>query len=55
MLLKITGKVFLDRNPLYSSIVHRIHGYWYCLLFLLLSTVYTIIVYCYCYCIVLVF
>jgi len=55
MLLKITGKVLLGRNPMYSSIVHRIHDYWYCLLFLLLSTVYTITVYCYYHCIILVF
>jgi len=42
---EITGKVLLDRNPMYSPIVHRIHGYWYCLLFLLLFTVYTITIY----------
>ena len=36
MLLKITEKVLLDRNTMYSPIVHRIHIYWYCLLFLLL-------------------
>jgi len=47
MLLKITEKVLLDRNTMYSAIVHRIHGYWYCLLFLLLFTVYTITVYWY--------
>jgi len=39
-------KVSLDRNTRYSSI-HRIHGYRYCSLFLLLFTVYTIIVDCY--------
>jgi len=47
MLLKITEKVLLDRNTMYSPIVHRIYDYWYCLLFLLLFTVYTIIVYWY--------
>ena len=43
MLLKVTGKVSLDRNTRYYSI-HSIHGYCYCLLFLLLFTVYTITV-----------
>ena len=43
MLLKVIGKVLLDRNTQYSSI-HRIHGYFYYLLFLLLFTVYSIIV-----------
>ena len=43
MLLKATGKVSLDYNAWYSSI-YRIHDYCYCLLFLLLSTVYTITV-----------
>ena len=42
MLLKVIRKVLLDRNGRYSSI-YRIHGYYYCLLFLLLFTVYTII------------
>jgi len=27
MLLKVTGKVLLDRNTMYSSIVYRIHSY----------------------------
>jgi len=48
MLLKIAGKVSLDRNTMYSLIVHRIHDYWYYSLFLLLVIVYTITVYCYC-------
>jgi len=48
MLLKVTRKVLLDRNTIYSLIVHRIHGYWYCLLFTLRFTMYTITVYCYC-------
>jgi len=43
MLLKVTGKVSLDRNARYSSFC-RIHGYCYCSLFLLLFTVYTITV-----------
>jgi len=47
MLLKITEKVLLDCNTMYSPIVYCIHGYWYCLLFLLLFTVYTITVYWY--------
>ena len=40
---KATGKVSLDHNT-YSPIVHRILGYWYCLLSWLLFTVYTITV-----------
>jgi len=59
MLLEITEKVLLDCNIMYSLIVHRIHGCRYCLLFLLLFTVYTITVYWYlyyyCHCIVAVF
>ena len=47
MLLKFTGKVLLDHNLMYSPIIHRIHSYWYCLLFLLLFTVYKINVYWY--------
>ena len=43
MLLKVTGKISLERNAWYSSI-HRIHGYRYCSLFLLLFTMYTITV-----------
>ena len=43
MLLKIIGKVLLDRNTMYNLIVYRIHIYW----FLLLFTVYTITVYWY--------
>jgi len=43
MLLKVSGKVLLDRNTLYSSI-HRIYGYCYCSLFISLFTVYTITV-----------
>ena len=37
-------KRLFDRNTLYSPIIHRIHGYYYCSLFLLLFTVYTITV-----------
>ena len=44
---EITGKVLLDRNTMYSLIVHRIHGYGYYSLFWLLFTMYTIIVDCY--------
>jgi len=44
MLLKITEKILLNRNIMNNHIVHRIHGYWYCLLLLLLFTVYTITV-----------
>jgi len=55
MLLKVTEKVLLDRNTMYSPIVHRIHGYWYCLMSLLLFTMYTITTYYYCHCIVAVF
>jgi len=43
--IKGTGKVLFGRNTLYNPIVHRIHGYCYCLLFLILLTVYTITVY----------
>jgi len=43
MLLKLIEKVFLDSNSMYSFTVYRIHDY--CLLLLLLFTVYTIIVY----------
>ena len=43
MLLKVTGKVSLNCNTQYSSI-HSIHDYCYYSLFLLLFTVYTIIV-----------
>jgi len=35
----------LDRNTVYSPIIYCIHNYLYCLLFLLLFTVYTITVY----------
>jgi len=45
MLLKITEKVLLNHNIMYNLFVHRIHSYWYCLLFLLLFAVYTITVY----------
>jgi len=41
MLLKVTGKILLDRNARYSSI-HRIHGYCYYSRSLLLFTVYAI-------------
>ena len=44
---EITGKVLLDRNTMYNPIVHRIYGYWYCLLNLLLFTVYMITIYYY--------
>jgi len=47
MLLKIIGKELLDRNPMYSFTVYRIHGYCYCLLSLLLFIMYTITIYCY--------
>ena len=47
MLLKVSEKISLARNARYNSI-HCIHGYCYCSQFLLLFTVYTIIVYCYC-------
>ena len=54
MLLKATGKWLLDRNTLYSPIIHRIHGYYYRSLVLIFFTVYTItdllLLYCYCYC-----
>ena len=54
MLLKVTGKWLFDRSTLYSPIVHRIHGYCYCSLLLILFTVYTItdwlLLYCYRYC-----
>ena len=40
-------KVLLDRDTLYNPIVHRIHGYCYCSLLLLLFTMYTITVYWY--------
>ena len=43
----ITGKILLDCNILYSSIIHRIHGHWYCSLPLLLFTMYKFIVYYY--------
>ena len=36
-----------DCNTMYNSIVHRIHGYCYCSLLLILFTVYTITVGCY--------
>ena len=44
MLLKVTGKVLFGCNILYSSIIHRIHSYYYCLLFLVLLTGYMITV-----------
>jgi len=44
MLREVTRRVLLDRNTMYSPIIHRIHGYWYCLLFMLLYTVYLITV-----------
>jgi len=47
MLLKITRKVLFYSNILYSSIVYHIHGYCYCILFLILLTVYTITIDCY--------
>jgi len=47
MLLKIIENVLLDCNPMYSFIVYRIHGYYYCLLLLLLFIVHMITVYCY--------
>jgi len=47
MLLKITEKILLDRNTLYSSIVYHIHRYYHCLLSLLLFTVHSIMVYRY--------
>jgi len=47
MLLKVIEKVLFDRNTLYSPIVHRIHGYYYRSLLLILFTVYMIIVDCY--------
>ena len=47
MLQKISEKVLLDRNTKYSPIIYRIHGYCYCLLSLLLFTLYTITVNCY--------
>jgi len=43
MLLKVTKKVLLDRNTVYNPFVHHIHGYWYCLLFLLLFIEHTIL------------
>jgi len=43
MLLKVTEKVSLDRNAKYNSI-HRIYGYRYCSLFLLLFIMYMITV-----------
>ena len=46
MLLKVTEKELFNRNTLYSPIVHCIHGYWCCLLFWLLFTVYMITVDC---------
>jgi len=30
MLLKVTGKVLLDRNRRYNFTVYRIHGYYCC-------------------------
>jgi len=45
MLLKITEKVLLDCNSMYNYIIYRIHDYYYCLVLLLLFTVYTITVY----------
>jgi len=55
MLLKVTGKVLLDHNTRYSSI-HRIHGYCYCSIFLLLFTILITVhrVYDYYYCTVIV-
>ena len=47
MLLKCYWERMFDRNTLYSLIVYCIHGYYYRLLFLLLFTMYTIIVDCY--------
>ena len=47
MLPKVTGKGLFNCNTLYSPIIHRIHGYCYCSLVLLLFTVYTITVDCY--------
>jgi len=47
ILLKFTGTVLFDCNTMYNSIVHRIHGYCYCSLLLILFTVYTITVGCY--------
>ena len=44
---EITEKVLLNHNTMYSPIVHRIHGYWYCLLSLLLFIMYMINVYWY--------
>ena len=44
-IIKGSGKVLFGRNTLYNPIVYRIHGYYYCLLFLILLTVYTITVY----------
>jgi len=45
--------MIVDCNILYSFIVHRIHGYCYCSLLLILFTVYTIsdwlLLYWYCY------
>jgi len=45
VLLKVTEKVLLNRNTMYSLSVHRVHDFCYCLLWLLLFTVYTITVY----------
>ena len=54
MLLKVTGKVFLDNNTLYSSI-HRVSSYTrLLLLFNVLITVHRVYDYCYCYCTVTV-
>ena len=47
MLLKVTEKILLDRNIMYSPIIHRIHSYCYCSLLLLLFTVYTFTVDCF--------
>jgi len=45
MLLKITEKVLLDCNTMYSFTVYRIHSYYYCSLLLLLFKMYTITIY----------
>jgi len=46
VIIDVTGKKLFDWNTLYNPIVHRIHGYWYYLLFWLLFTMYTITVNC---------
>jgi len=50
MLLKIIGKVLLDRNIVYSHTVYRIHGYCYCLS--CIRSLFTDVLYCYYYCII---